>query len=355
MEANALQAPPITAARCGEVMRTLFLKIANQRSDAWNLDPYRWDWSAGVALFGLAEAADALGDPAIEAFLEAWFERAAAGRRLGSVNHVCPANAVLRLALRTGKPEAEAVCTEYADWCMGAALRTSSGGWAHVWEGGDPDYRHQLWIDTVFMAVVFLARLGTVRGDAALIGEARRQLELHLECLHDPSTGLFYHAHHCGTGRSLGEHWGRGNGWMVASLAELLALLPTAGEGLGRAHSRFRAAMEAAHARRAEGGLLRTLPLVPEAYPETTGSALFAYAALRGWEQGLLDGRFLAWGLQLAGTVASGVDAAGAVAQCSYGTNPEARSVYLGLPYCQSLYADGIVLMLLSRARRMLE
>ena len=340
----------LTALLCEQKIQTLFQKISHQRSEAWNLDPARWDWSSGVGHFGLLEVYRATGDRAVLDYLETWLGRVADQRKFGSVNNVILANVPL-LLLQQGRGQGDrTICTEYARWCHEGSQRTSNGGWAHVWEGGDPDYRHQLWIDTMFMGVVFLARHGVAFQQPADLAEALKQLIIHLDCLFDEKAGLFRHAYHCEQKILLGEHWSRGNGWMVASIVELLELLATREQPLTAAKQRFAVVMETAYRVRAEGGLLRTLPLVGEAYLETTGSALFGYAALRGHALGLLDQRFLHWGRELAETVAHSIDSDGNIARCSYGTDPKTREVYLGLPYCQSLYADGIALMLLARA-----
>lgn len=336
---------------CDRKMETIFHKLSHQTSDAWNLNPYRWDWSCGVGLNGVCEGYAALGRTGWLEYLANWFERVAECTRVGSVNNVAPANVPLFLEQFGDMKRCATVSDRYAHWCRHEALRTSNGGWAHVWEGGDPDYRNQLWVDTIFMAAVFLARHGLFRKNDAAIAEALAQVELHLDCLFDPAAGLFRHAYHCGRKVRLGEHWGRGNGWMVASLVELLDVLRANGRPLDRLRASFATTMETAYRCRDAGGLLRTLPLVPEAYLETTGSALFGYAALRGHALGILPERFRDWGLEIATTVGESVDEQGQIPRCSHGTNPGPQSVYLNLPFSQSLYADGIVLMLLSRAR----
>jgi len=217
----------LAASLCEQKIQTLFQKISHQRSEAWNLDPARWDWSSGVSHFGLLEVYRATGDRAVLDYLETWLGRVADQRKFGSVNNVILANVPL-LLLQQGRGQGDrTVCTEYARWCHEGSLRTSIGGWAHVWEGGDPDYRHQLWIDTMFMGVVFLARHGVAFQHPADLAEALKQLIIHLDCLFDEKAGLFRHTYHCEQKILLGEHWSRGNGWMVPSIVKLLELLAT--------------------------------------------------------------------------------------------------------------------------------
>lgn len=327
---------------------SIFNKIRNQKSDAWNLNIHRWDWSCGVGLYGLLKAFEATGDEKYIHFIRQWFDQNGPNHAFGSVNNVAPANAVLLLAENSEDPQYEKVCQAYADWCTKTALRTSNDGLAHVWEGGDEDYKNQLWIDTMFMAGIYLLKYGRYKNDPAIIEEALHQYGLHMGCLLDPQSELFYHAYHCVNKTFLGEHWGRGNGWMVVSLVELLQTLKDSAYDLDRTISVFKRVMEKAYSLRLESGMLRTLLLVEESYPETTCTALFGYAAWKGYTLGILDERFLEWGKTIGETIADFVSEDGNILFCSYGTNPESKEIYMTRPCDQSLYADGIVMMLLS-------
>lgn len=328
----------------------IFYKIVNQKSKEWNLDINRWDWSCGVGIYGIIKAYEMTGDEKYKKFIKNWFERNGSERKFGSVNNVVPANAVLFLAKETRDEKYQKVCKEYADWCMNTALRTCNGGWAHVWwQGGKEDYKHQLWIDSVFMAGIFLLKYGASMQDSSIVEEAIKQFELHMDSLFDPGNNLFYHAYHCIEKVQLGEHWGRGNGWMVASLVELLDILADSNYKLDKYKNVFRKVMEKAYEVKTEDGMLRTLPAVEESYKETTATSLFGYAALKGYRLGVLDKKFYRWGMQAGETICGYVSEEGNILHCSYGTDPEEREVYLTRPCDQSLYADGIVMMFLSQ------
>lgn len=328
----------------------IFRKFTTQQSAAWNLDVNRWDWAAGVGLWGVIKCAEAFPGAGFEAFIETWSQRNAGKYQTGSVNNVIPANAPHWVSRRSGSQACRAVADTFADWCLHRALRTSNGGWAHVWEGGLEEYRHQLWADSVFMAGLFLARYGIERGRPECLDEALRQVQLHVDTLFDPQERLFFHGFDCASGRNIGEQWGRGNGWMVAALADLIGWLEPADPRRRALTATFQTVMARALELRSSDGRLRTLLVVPASYLETTCTALFGYAALRGAATGLLDARFQAWGSQIVETLTPLVDAAGRIADCSYGTNPDTREVYMTRPFDQSLYADGIMLMLLSEA-----
>lgn len=114
--------------------------------------------------------------------------------------------------------------------------RTDNGGVSHR------DNSLQLWDDTVYMMDQFYLQMYKLTGDETFIKEAVQQLYAHAEKLEDPVTGLWYHGWDndpvsvidpcCLLGwsdnpeRRNNEFWGRGNGWITMTLANLLELLP---------------------------------------------------------------------------------------------------------------------------------
>ncbi|MDF2923282.1 MAG: hypothetical protein K0R57_2196 [Paenibacillaceae bacterium] len=346
-----------------ERMDRILNRIGHVQPDHWNLKLDDWEWNAGVCLYGIQKAAVATKDGRYESFMEAWFDRNAEKRKTGSVNTVIPANGALCLYKLRGERRYLDICSQYADWCLNKALRTSNGGLAHVWsEGGLEDYRNQLWIDSLFMAGIFMIRYGMWSHNEPLVRAGMEQFDIHIRCQFDPQARLFYHGYHCIDNKTLGEFWGRGNGWAAVSLVELLDEL---GSGSGEASSSaganvsgwargyrevFLKLMERAYRLRLDDGMLRTLPEEPEAYPELTATALFGYAALKGARLGILDERFREWGMQAVDASWTHSTEEGEVMLASGGTDCQEKAGYLRVPYAQTLYAYGIVLLLFSEA-----
>jgi unsaturated rhamnogalacturonyl hydrolase len=329
--------------------------MLTQKSDAWNLSLSHWDWSQGVGLYGITRMYEWSGNRAYAHFLRDWFRQHAGLRQFGSVNYVCLANsALMLLKLEEELPEQEvelyrSICEEFAEWCLNKALLTANGGFAHVWgKGGLDDYKNQLWIDTVFMAGIFMIDYGLYAGWPELVEAGIRQYDIHSGCLYNPETGLFYHGYHALDHKQLGEHWGRGNGWMAASLAELLRLLEGTRYDNERFRSMFLIFMENAYRLRTEEGMLRTVLSLESSYTETTATALFGYAALLGAELGILPGAMNEWGHQAAQQVLRRITPRGEVEEASGGTDCQELEGYLHIPFIQSLYAYGTVLMVLA-------
>ncbi|WP_042199850.1 glycoside hydrolase family 88 protein [Paenibacillus camerounensis] len=313
-----------------------------------------WEWVQGVALYGVIKAYEETGQERYFGFLQKWCEDNGEKLRHGSVNWVAPANALLSVYRETGNARYLESCREVADWCMERALRTPNGGFAHVWgpgAGGLEDYKNQLWIDTLFMAGLFMLRFGAAERNDASIRGALEQFDIHIRCQFNPESGLFAHGYHCLQNVRLGEHWGRGNGWAAVSVVELLELLQGQPYDTTRFGELFKRHMEQAYELRMEDGMLRTLLDETEAYMEVSASALFAYAALKGFRLGLLDGRFRDWGRQITQNIlADHLAEDGTVLHASGGTDCQDKAGYLRVPYAPRPYNTGIALMLFSEA-----
>jgi unsaturated rhamnogalacturonyl hydrolase len=317
-----------------------------------------WEWIPGTGMYGVAVAYENTKEERFDSFLNQWSADNAGKLRFGSVNWVVPANALLHAYQHTGNPNYLHNCWEVADWCLNRALRTTNGGYAHVWgpgAGGLEDYKNQLWLDTLFMAGVFMVRFGVFDRNVDLIEEALKQFDIHIDCQFDQSCDLFYHGYHCLKETPLGQHWGRGNGWAAVSLVELLDQLHDQPYDTSLYEEVFKRQMESVYGLRMKDGMLRTLLDEEEAYLETSASALFAYAALKGNRLGLLDEKHGAWGEQIIGEIlANHIDEDGTILHASGGTDCQEKEGYLNVPYQSRPYTSGIGLMLLTESLRRL-
>ena len=103
------------------------------------------------------------------------------------------------------------------------------------WHATGKSREWQLWGDGVFMSMPFLIRYGKLFGDSKYADdEASSQLIIYASHLHDPKTGLMFHAYD-ESGQSVwadretkhsAEVWCRAMGWFGMTLVETLDLLP---------------------------------------------------------------------------------------------------------------------------------
>lgn len=95
-------------------------------------------------------------------------------------------------------------------------------------------YPNQVWLDGLYMASPFLVAYGNLTKDKSYYEEAVKQLLGAAKHLHDPKTGLYFHAWDAvkeqawankQTGTSP-NFWGRSIGWWFMALVDVLELLP---------------------------------------------------------------------------------------------------------------------------------
>jgi unsaturated rhamnogalacturonyl hydrolase len=140
------------------------------------------------------------------------------------------------------------------------------------------------WIDDVWMIGSLQVQAFRATGDPVYLDRAALEIDAYLGRLQRPN-GLFHH------GENAPFFWGRGNGWVAAGLAELLSELP--GDHPRRASilAGYRRMMDALLRFQADDGMWRQLVDRPEAWKETSSSALFGYAISVGLNRGLLKDR----------------------------------------------------------------
>jgi rhamnogalacturonyl hydrolase YesR len=86
-----------------------------------------------------------------------------------------------------------------------------------------------------------------------------------------------------------GVPWGRGNGWTIFSLSELLAVLPSEHALRASLIEMFRELCQGYLALQDDTGMWHQVLTHPDAYPETSCTAMFAYAFSRGIQFGWLE------------------------------------------------------------------
>jgi unsaturated rhamnogalacturonyl hydrolase len=101
------------------------------------------------------------------------------------------------------------------------------------------------------------------------------------------ANGLFHHNVTEGP-----VHWGRGNGWFAAGMAEMLKDLPKSDARYATIEAGYKKMMEGLLAFQSKNGLwyqVLDLPNDSKNWEETSGSAMFTYAMIVGVRRGVLD------------------------------------------------------------------
>lgn len=157
-------------------------------------------------------------------------------------------------------------------------------------------YPRQIWLDGSYMAFPFMAEYALISSDESFLEDAIRQLRNIRSLMLDKETGLYYHGYDetrsmnwadPETGLS-GEFWLRSMGWLCAALADLCELIPDNRE----ISTMLTFLLDALSSLATADGMLLQLPAHPELsanYPETSGTLLFAYSALKAHRLGKAD------------------------------------------------------------------
>lgn len=312
-----------------------------------------WEWPQGVALFAMYQYYRESGNRSVLTYLQNWFDRQMEkGLPPQNINTTCPMLTMACLYEETGEEKYLPLLKEWLDGVMYRLPRTEEGGLQHVVSGVlNPG---QLWDDTLYMAVLFLARMGRILGDEGCIQESIRQFMVHVKYLSDAKSGLFYHGwtfegkHHFA-----GALWGRGNSWYTAGLVDYLECLE-GNQGVREfLLSTLKRQAEALERCQDESGLWHTLLDDPESYLETSASCAFAYGILKAVRKGYLPGKFAAVGEKAVAGVLDKVREDGTVDGVSYGTPVfSTLQEYKAVEVCPMPYGQSMALMMLVEACR---
>ena len=257
-----------------------------------------WDWPQGIGLYGLLKIAKMQDSEEYRTFLHDWFkENIAQGLPSRNINTTTPLLTLCELNEIYHDPEFEALCLDWAKWLMECIPRTREGGFQHVTSAnGDRQgvrlNESEMWIDTLFMTVLFLNRMGQKYGKQEWIDESIKQVLMHIKYLYDTHTGLFFHGWSFNRMDNFGGvFWCRGNGWVFGSLPIILRDLPqdwpTRGFYLNLFKEMAAALKQAQHA---DGAWRPSLcDREDPDMPEMSGTSFFTYGLLWGINNGVLE------------------------------------------------------------------
>ncbi|WP_215904633.1 glycoside hydrolase family 88/105 protein [Parasphaerochaeta coccoides] len=146
-----------------------------------------------------------------------------------------------------------------------------------------------MWADDLYMSIPFLCRYAALSGDASLLDDAASQFIGFRKLLYDPVRRLMNHVYDFRRNMATGVAWGRGNGWTIFSLAELLEVIPREHDMRPELLDFFRNFADGLLAMQDSDGMWHQVLDVRESYPETSCTAMFIYAFSRGIRNGWLE------------------------------------------------------------------
>jgi unsaturated rhamnogalacturonyl hydrolase len=244
-----------------------------------------WFWGDSIAFDGLLEAAELAGDRASERFCGRFIDRWARQPRAWT-DYLTPGAAVLRRHAATGDGAVLDAAVRLGHWLVRDVPRGAGG--VHYYRPDLPQFRTTVLVDSLYHVPTFLAALARATGDASFATEAVDAWRSHVALLRHPQGPLLCHNHDVGSGRWRGYGWGRGNGWALLGLVDLLDTLPARHADRRSLIAELKSLAKAILPLQDASGFWRTLLHDREAYLEASTAAFFGAAFTKAHRLGLL-------------------------------------------------------------------
>ncbi len=268
----------------------------------------RWDYPLGVTMYGLLRMGKELGRRDLQSYAlhhirtctemyeYSLWDRDEYG--FPSINHQlvlirmldnCGSfgSAMLEAHLQTGDRSFLRIADVIAEFMLTQLERREDGAFYRLCPG---EYSADtMWADDLYMSAPFLIRYAEATGRTEALDEAARQFLLFKSYLFMQPERLMSHVFDFKYGKATRMPWGRGNGWCLFSLTELLEKLPAEHKDRAALLEMLRELCAGIAAVQAESGLWHQVLNRSDAYEEASCTAMFAYAFARGVRFGWLD------------------------------------------------------------------
>ena len=314
-----------------------------------------WEWTQGVGLYGLWKLFSYEKKESYLEMLTRFYDRQIGiGFPALNVNTAAPYLAMSFLAEYTGEEKYLRPCVEAAEKIMSEFPRTDEGGFQH--KTSDTLNEQELWDDTLYMTVLFLANMGRILKNQAMTEEAQYQFLIHEKYLCDKVSGLWYHGWTFKEKNNFaGAFWGRGNCWITMAIPEFLEICDC-NEAVKRLLvNTLREQVQSLRALQAENGMWHTLVDDADSYVEASATCGFAYGILRAVKDGLVDKSYLETAARAVSPIMDCISEDGVVHQVSYGTpmGRTSRDFYKQIELKSMPYGQALAILFLMEYRTM--
>lgn len=269
----------------------------------------KWNYTTGLELKSFLDVYERYGGDSIYRYAEEWYDAMIADD--GSIrsykltnfstDHVCPGNALFLLYEKSGKAKYK-MAMDTLRKQLSLQPRTPEGGFWHK-----RIYPEQMWLDGLYMAQPFYARYTSLfEADSAkedCYADIMRQFLIAAKHTYDPATGLYRHAWDSSrkmfwsdpaTGQSA-HSWGRAMGWFCMAIVDALPYVPESTPGrdsvLAILGNIYEVLPKYADPKSGMWYQVLDCPGREGNYVESTASAMFVYAMLKGIRLGYLPGK----------------------------------------------------------------
>ena len=299
------------------------LHIVGEPATYWRLDapdtfvrPYnentlfgRWNYPLGVTMYGLLHTAIAIGSEDIKNYIKdhvqlcidtleyaLWDKEQYGGATsihnlLTSIDSLDDCGSFASMMLEVNKylglRDVKKVANYVGDYIYNHQSRLEDGTFFRK-EMMHHFHNMTMWADDLYMSVPFLVRYSQFTGDQKYLDDAANQFFGFKKRLFMPEEKIMSHVYDFKYDSKTNVPWGRGNGWVVFSMTELLEVLPEDHPKRNDLIDFLNTLCEGYLALQDDEGMWHQVLNDHESYPETSCTSMFIYAFSRGIRFGWL-------------------------------------------------------------------
>lgn len=299
------------------------LHIVGEPATYWRLDapdtfvrPYnentlfgRWNYPLGVTMYGLLHTAIAIGSEDIKNYIKdhvqlcidtldyaLWDKEQYGGATsihnlLTSIDSLDDCGSFASMMLEVNKylglRDVKKVADYVGDYIYNHQSRLEDGTFFRK-EMMHHFHNMTMWADDLYMSVPFLVRYSQFTGDQKYLDDAANQFFGFKKRLFMPEEKIMSHVYDFKYDSKTNVPWGRGNGWVVFSMTELLEVLPEDHPKRNDLIEFLNNLCEGYLALQDDEGMWHQVLNDHESYPETSCTSMFIYAFSRGIRFGWL-------------------------------------------------------------------
>ncbi len=331
-------------------------KMTNIKKDGFKevcpigiIDISNWEWPQGVGMYGMYMMYRGFNERKYLDYLINWYDsNMEKGLPERNVNTTAPLLTLTYLYEETRRNDYLTLIDDWASWVYNEMPRTPERGIQHKVTG--EENKAQLWIDTLFMTVLFLARAGMILDKDEYKEEAKKQFLIHIKYLYDKKTGFWFHGWTFeGRHNFANAFWARGNCWYTACACEILEILDIKGGAFyDYVLDTLKAQVDALEKTQDINGGWHTLLDDPDSYIEVSATAGFGYGILKAVRNGYIDEHYREIGKKALQCVVDNIGEDGTVEKVSYGTGM-GRDLdhYRNIPLCPMTYGQALAILII--------
>lgn len=244
---------------------------------------FSWNWSGGVAFYGFVRAWEVTGNPEYIEYLKGWVDDyVEEGLPEFTINAVAIGYTLLALHDYTGDEKYMDLAKLQAEYLSDKAIRFGEGVFQHTVSEKNYNFSEQAWADTLFMAGLFMVKMGVKLNNKKYLDDGMNQFHWHIEFLQNMKNGLFYHGWNNIEKNNMSSiHWARANGWAAITMVEAMHITDAFNPIFVEMSDSVRDQLAAVVRLQAENGMWHTILDDSDSYTETSASCALATALVK--------------------------------------------------------------------------